>query len=86
LSIHLSESLRCAHPFVRLADMKLFITLIGLILVIEGLPYVACPEAMQRWLRQLTQIPPAQLRVVGLVAMACGFGVLYFARFSGFLQ
>lgn len=74
------------HPFVRLAEMKLFITLIGLILVIEGLPYVAFPEAMQRWLRQLTQIPPSHLRIVGLVAMACGFGVLFFARLSGLLE
>jgi uncharacterized protein len=74
------------HPFVKLEDMKLFITLVGLILVLEGLPYVAFPEAMQRWLRQLTQLPPAQVRVIGLAAMACGFAVLYFARLSGLLK
>lgn len=73
-------------PFVTLEDMKLFITLVGLILVLEGLPYVAFPEAMQKWLRQLTQIPPVQLRVIGLTAMLCGFGILYFARYSGLLQ
>jgi len=65
--------------------MKLFITLIGLILVLEGLPYVAFPEAMQRWLSQLTQLPPAQLRSIGLVSMASGFAILIFARYFGLL-
>jgi len=66
--------------------MKFFITLVGLILVLEGLPYFAAPEAMQRWLRQLIQMPPLQLRIVGLIAMVFGFGILLFARHSGLLQ
>jgi len=53
--------------------MKLLITLIGLVLVLEGLPYVAAPEAMQRWLRQIMAMPPHQLRRVGLIAMTVGF-------------
>lgn len=53
--------------------MKLLITLIGLVLVLEGLPYVASPESMQRWLRQLVLLPPRQLRWIGLVAMIAGF-------------
>lgn len=66
--------------------MKYLVTLIGLLLVLEGLPYVASPEAMQRWLRQLIELPPAQLRMIGLVAMVSGFLVLLFARHSGLLQ
>ena len=65
--------------------MKLFITLVGLILVLEGLPYVAFPEAMQRWLSQLTQLPPAQLRLVGIVSMVSGFIILLFSRYFGLL-
>ena len=53
--------------------MKLLITLIGLILVLEGLPYVVSPESMQRWLRQILEIPPQQLRRVGVIAMIIGF-------------
>ncbi len=63
--------------------MKLLITLIGLILVLEGLPYVASPESMQRWLRQLASMPPAQLRLVGFIAMAVGFFLCYLAQKSG---
>jgi len=62
--------------------MKLLITLIGLVLVLEGLPYVASPEAMQRWLRQIVEMPPQQLRRVGLVAMAVGFLMCYLAQKS----
>jgi uncharacterized protein YjeT (DUF2065 family) len=65
--------------------MKLFITLLGLILVLEGLPYVAFPDAMQRWLSHLTQLPPAQLRSVGLISMVSGFAILIFARYFGLL-
>lgn len=70
---------------VTLRSMKLMVTLIGLILVLEGLPYVAAPEAMQRWLRQLLDMKPSQLRVMGIVAMTAGFIILLFARRSGLL-
>ena len=64
-------------------DMKLLVTLIGLLLVVEGLPYAAAPEAMQKWLRQLAELPPGQLRAMGLVAMVAGFAVLFFVRHAG---
>ncbi|HFQ89377.1 MAG TPA: DUF2065 domain-containing protein [Desulfobulbus sp.] len=63
--------------------MKQLVTLIGLVFILEGLPYVASPEAMLRWLRQLTEMPPAQLRVMGAVAMAVGFLLCYLAQKSG---
>ena len=65
--------------------MKLLITLIGLILVLEGLPYAAAPEAMQRWLRQLLGMRPEHLRRVGLVAMAIGFVLCFLAQRSDLL-
>ena len=52
--------------------MKLLITLAGLVLVLEGLPYVAFPEAMQNWLRQLISMPPRTLRIIGLFAIGIG--------------
>ena len=60
--------------------MKLLVTLIGLILILEGLPYVACPDAMQDWLRQLTALQPRVLRVVGLVAMGIGLFLCYLTQ------
>lgn len=65
--------------------MKLLVALIGLVLVLEGLPYVAAPEAMQKWLAQLSAMHPKQLRSMGLIAMIAGFVILLFAQRSGFL-
>jgi len=63
--------------------MKLLITLIGLVLVLEGLPYVAAPESMQRWLRQVAVMPPQLLRRIGLVAMIVGFCLCALAQRTG---
>lgn len=52
--------------------MKLLTLLLGLILIVEGLPYVAAPEAMQNWLKKLSEINPNQLRGMGLFAMLLG--------------
>ncbi len=65
--------------------MKLLITLIGLVLILEGLPYAASPESMQRWLRQLLDLRPEQLRRVGGIAMVIGFLLCYLAQRSGLL-
>lgn len=64
--------------------MKLFLTLMGLILILEGLPYAASPETMQRWLQQILEMRPEQLRKVGLVAMVGGFLLCFLAQRSGF--
>ena len=62
--------------------MKPLITLIGLVLVLEGLPYAASPESMQRWLRQILEMDPELLRRVGLAAMVVGFFLVYLAQKS----
>ncbi len=63
--------------------MKLLVTLIGLVFVLEGLPYLVFPEAMQRWLRQLLEMQPSQLRIMGLLAMAFGFFLCFLTQKSG---
>ena len=66
--------------------MKLLLTLIGLVFILEGLPYVVSPEAMQRWLRQLLEMPPGQLRLMGLIAMGFGFFLCFITQKSGIFQ
>ena len=57
--------------------MKLLFTLIGLVFILEGLPYLTFPEAMQNWLRQLMEMKPAQLRIVGLFAVCIGLLICF---------
>jgi uncharacterized protein YjeT (DUF2065 family) len=60
--------------------MKLLILLIGLILILEGIPYVAAPDMMQNWLKKLSEIAPGQLRTVGLISMAFGLLICYLVQ------
>jgi len=57
--------------------MKLLLTLIGLVFILEGLPYLTFPEAMQKWLRQLIEMRPAQVRIVGLLAVSLGLLICF---------
>lgn len=59
--------------------MKILFALIGLVFILEGLPYLTFPEAMQRWLKQLLEMKPIQLRIVGLLAVCIGLLVCYVA-------
>ncbi len=60
--------------------MKLLLLLLGLVFIIEGMPYVAAPEAMQKWLKKLSDMQPGQLRVAGLVAMGIGLLICFFVQ------
>jgi uncharacterized protein YjeT (DUF2065 family) len=60
--------------------MKLLFLLFGLILILEGLPYVAAPAAMQDWLKKLSKMEPGHLRSVGLVSMILGLIICYIVQ------
>jgi len=66
--------------------MKLLVLLIGMVLIFEGLPYVAAPEAMQEWLKKLSRLPAQQLRLVGLAAMILGLIIIWVAQGGFFSQ
>jgi uncharacterized protein YjeT (DUF2065 family) len=66
--------------------MKTLITLIGLVLIFEGLPYVTFPEAMQRWLKLLSETSPGNLRNNGIMALILGFLLCYIGQRSGLLD
>jgi len=66
--------------------MKLLALLIGLVLILEGLPYVAAPEAMQNWLKKLSDINPSQLRSMGLLAMVIGLTIIFVVQKTSLFQ
>jgi uncharacterized protein YjeT (DUF2065 family) len=60
--------------------MKLFVTLIGLLMVVEGHPYFAFTEKMQALMRQIEKMNPDYLRWVGLVSTLVGLLICYLAQ------
>ncbi len=60
--------------------MRLLFCLLGLVLILEGLPYLAFPDKMKRWLSQIQLLSDNQLRVIGFIAMGCGLLLTYIFR------
>ncbi|GHA15729.1 hypothetical protein GCM10007989_08150 [Devosia pacifica] len=51
-----------------------------LAIVIEGLIYAAFPEQMQKTLASIMNMPPASLRIAGLLAAGGGLLMLWLVR------
>lgn len=60
--------------------MKLLLCLIGLVLIVEGLPYFAFPGQMKKWIKKVQEIPDPHLRAMGLAAMCIGLLLVYLFR------
>jgi uncharacterized protein YjeT (DUF2065 family) len=60
--------------------MRLFLCLIGLVLVVEGLPYFAFPHKMKTWMNRIREIPDNHLRSMGFVSICIGLIMVYIFR------
>ena len=60
--------------------MKFFLCVVGMVMIIEGLPYFAFPEKMKFWVQRMIEIPDKSLRRLGLVLMLFGLGLVYMGR------
>lgn len=60
--------------------MKIFISLIGMVLIFESLPYIAFPDSMRHWLRQLSEMEAPILRIFGFFALGAGLLLCYLAQ------
>lgn len=60
--------------------MKFFLCVIGMVMIIEGLPYFTFPEKMKGWVLKVSEIPEEALRRFGFVLMLVGLGLVYLGR------
>ncbi|CAB5127863.1 Putative inner membrane protein YjeT (clustered with HflC) [Olavius algarvensis associated proteobacterium Delta 3] len=60
--------------------MKYFLSVIGMVMIIEGLPYFAFPEKMKVWVQKVMEIPDSSLRKFGFALMGIGLLLVYFGR------
>jgi uncharacterized protein len=58
--------------------MKYFLCVLGMVFVIEGLPYFTFPGKIKIYLLKLTKIPDSSLRIMGAVAVTLGLLLVYF--------
>jgi len=64
--------------------MKILFLLVGVVLILEGIPYVAFPESMRRWLKKISEMRAENLRILGLFSMVSGLCLCWFIQRSGF--
>ena len=60
--------------------MDYFLCVIGMVMVLEGLPYFAFPDRMKAWVRNLLDMPESALRRFGFILMIAGLGLVYLGR------
>lgn len=60
--------------------MKYFLCVLGMVFILEGLPYFISPEKLKKYLIKITAVPDATLRFLGLASMIAGLILLYFGR------
>lgn len=61
--------------------MTFILSVLGVVLVLEGMPYFAAPARVKRWALTIQEVPDSSLRKLGLVSMAAGLLVLYIVRY-----
>jgi len=60
--------------------MKYFLCVLGMVLVVEGLPYFAFPARMKEWLARIGATPDGHLRRLGLALVVVGLWLVYLGR------
>ena len=58
--------------------MKYFLCVLGMVFVIEGLPYVAFPDKVKAYLSKIQEMSASTLRLLGLSAIIAGMTLVYF--------
>jgi uncharacterized protein len=60
--------------------MKFFLCVIGMVMVVEGLPYFAFPEKMKFVIQKVIEMPDKALQKFGFVLMSIGLFLVYIGK------
>ena len=60
--------------------MKFFFCVIGMVMVVEGLPYFAFPEKMKFVIQKVMDMPDKALQKYGFVLMLLGLCLVYLGK------
>ena len=63
-----------------MGSMKFILCVVGMVMIIEGLPYFVFPEKMKFWIQKILVTPEGALRRLGLVLMSIGLLLVYLGR------
>ncbi|MFQ5465796.1 MAG: DUF2065 domain-containing protein [Thermodesulfobacteriota bacterium] len=61
--------------------MAFVLTVLGVVLILEGLPYFVFPARLKAWAQAMQDLPERSLRIMGLLTVVAGFVILYAVRY-----
>ena len=57
--------------------MDFFLCVLGMVMIVEGVPYFVFPDKMKIWVRKVLAMPDLQLRRTGMILMGLGLFLIY---------
>ena len=63
--------------------MKFFFCVMGMVMIVEGLPYFIVPHKMRKMVTMILQMPEGALRRFGFFMMLAGLALVYLAMEVG---
>ena len=60
--------------------MEFFLCVLGMVMIIEGVPYFAFPEKMKLWIQKFLEMPDSSLRRFGFILMILGLCLVYMGK------
>lgn len=60
--------------------MNFFLCVIGMVMIIEGIPYFGFPDKMKQMMQKILTIPDDSLRKFGLILMVAGLVIVYLGK------
>ncbi|MBS0013226.1 MAG: DUF2065 domain-containing protein [Desulfobacterales bacterium] len=60
--------------------MDFFLCVIGMVMIVEGLPYFAFPDRMKEMMTRVLELPDQTLRIFGFALMLLGLFLTYIGR------
>ena len=63
-------------------NLQFFLCVIGMVLILEGLPYFAFPEKLKSLYVKLLETSDTNLRMLGFLAIVFGLLLVYFGTSS----
>ncbi len=60
--------------------MEFFLCVLGMVMIIEGLPYAVIPEKMKLWIQKVIEMPDSSLQRFGFALMLIGLWLVYMGK------
>ncbi len=60
--------------------MNFFLCVIGMVMIIEGLPYFAFPDTLKSFIQKVGEMPSNTLRTFGFMLMLTGLILVYIGK------